>query len=197
MAGNQTGVASQDRETCHTVKRYLGPNAMVMSLLVLLSVVGIGITDFAPQFSHWFWLAMVPATGTACLVMEWSRARQNGLDATTSVKKRCRYGSASSSRSTWYISFCTPDVLTARTPGWSSSSYWPWPPSWPDCAWAGGCACRVSSWRAPWFWPPIWKNSSGSRCWWSWQPRWFYMLSRDAKPLPLEAGDRLTGSPAC
>lgn len=87
MAGNQTGVVSQDRGALHAVKRYLGPNAMVMILLVLLSVVGIGITDFAPQFSHWYWLAMVPATGIACLVMEWSRARQNGLDAATIVKK--------------------------------------------------------------------------------------------------------------
>ncbi|MFZ0613005.1 MAG: hypothetical protein WAM73_12260 [Desulfobacterales bacterium] len=87
MAGNETGVLPQDRGIRHTVKRYLGPGAMIMILLVLLSVIGIGITDFAPQFSHWYWLAMVPATGVACLVMEWSRARQNGLHATTIVKK--------------------------------------------------------------------------------------------------------------
>ncbi|MFZ0133568.1 MAG: hypothetical protein WAK95_13600 [Desulfobacterales bacterium] len=62
-------------------------NPRHLVLLVLLSVVGIGITDFAPQFSHWYWLAMVAATGVVCLVMEWSRARKNGLGATTIVKK--------------------------------------------------------------------------------------------------------------
>jgi hypothetical protein len=81
--------ASLPKETGigNTLKRYLGPHGVIMILLVLLVIVGIGITDFSPQLSHWYWLAMVLVTGIACLFMEWSRARQKGLSATTIIKK--------------------------------------------------------------------------------------------------------------
>ena len=62
-----------------TLKRYLGPDGVIMIVLALLAIVGIGITDFSPQLSHWYWLAMVVVVGIACIVMEWSRARKKGL----------------------------------------------------------------------------------------------------------------------
>ena len=58
-----------------------------MILLVLLATMGIGITDISPLSSHWYWLAMVVATGIACIVMEWSRARENGLSLTPVIGK--------------------------------------------------------------------------------------------------------------
>ncbi|MGB5617293.1 MAG: hypothetical protein WBM78_10660 [Desulfobacterales bacterium] len=70
----------------NTLKRYLGPHGVVMILLVLLVIVGIGITDYSPHLSHLYWLAMVLVTGIACLAMEWSRARKKGHTATTIVK---------------------------------------------------------------------------------------------------------------
>jgi hypothetical protein len=57
-------------------KRYLTLDSFIMILPVLLAIVGIGMTAFAPLFSHWYWLAMVVITGIACTVMEWSRARE-------------------------------------------------------------------------------------------------------------------------
>jgi hypothetical protein len=57
-----------------------------MILLVLLSIVGIGITDFAPLSSHWYWLAMVVITGIACVAMEWSRARETGRSIAAILK---------------------------------------------------------------------------------------------------------------
>ena len=87
MTDADTGSLSKETGIRNTLKRYLGPDGVIMILLVLLSIVGIGITDFSPLLSHWYWLAMVIVIGIACIVMEWSRARKMGLNATTIVKK--------------------------------------------------------------------------------------------------------------
>jgi hypothetical protein len=87
MTDTNTGNLPKETGIRNTLKQYLGPDGIIMILLVLLAIVGIGITDFSPQLSHWYWLAMVVITGIACIVMEWSRARKKGLSATTIVKK--------------------------------------------------------------------------------------------------------------
>ena len=87
MTDTNTGNLPKETGIRNTLKQYLGPEGIIMILLVLLAIVGIGITDFSPQLSHWYWLAMVVITGIACIVMEWSRARKKGLSATTIVKK--------------------------------------------------------------------------------------------------------------
>jgi len=53
----------------------------IVVVLIGLSIIGVGITDFAPAASHWYWLAMVPLFGLACIFVEWDRANQ---------KERCR-----------------------------------------------------------------------------------------------------------
>jgi hypothetical protein len=58
-----------------------------MIMLMLLAIIGVGITDYSPRLSHLYWLAMVLVTGISCNVIEWSRARKKGLSATTIVKK--------------------------------------------------------------------------------------------------------------
>ena len=87
MTDTDTGSLSKETGIRNTLKRYLGPDGVIVILLVLLSIVGIGITDFSPLLSHWYWLAMVVVIGIACIVMEWSRARKKGLNAMTIVKK--------------------------------------------------------------------------------------------------------------
>lgn len=87
MTDADTGSLSKETGIRNTLKRYLGPDGVIMILLVLLSIVGIGITDFSPLLSHWYWLAMVVVIGIACIVMEWSRARKKSLNATTLIKK--------------------------------------------------------------------------------------------------------------
>ena len=82
MTDTDMGSLSKETGIRNTLKRYLGPDGIIMNLLVLLAIVGIGITDFSPLLSHWYWLAMVVVTGIACIVMEWSRARKKGLSAT-------------------------------------------------------------------------------------------------------------------
>ena len=86
MTDTETGSLHKETGIRNTLKRYLGPDGVIMILLVLLAIVGIGITDFSPLLSHWYWLAMVVVTGIACIVMEWSRTREKGLSATSLVK---------------------------------------------------------------------------------------------------------------
>jgi len=87
MTDTNTGNLPKETGIRNTLKQYLGPDGIIMILLMLLAIIGIGITDFSPQLSHWYWLAMVVITGIACIVMEWSRARKKGLSATTILKK--------------------------------------------------------------------------------------------------------------
>jgi hypothetical protein len=51
----------------------------IVVVLIALSIIGVGITDFAPAASHWYWLAMVPLFGVACISVEWQRAKEKGL----------------------------------------------------------------------------------------------------------------------
>lgn len=46
--------------------------------LIALSTIGIGITNFWPVESFWFWAAMVPVFGLTSIYLGWSKARQRG-----------------------------------------------------------------------------------------------------------------------
>ncbi len=46
--------------------------------LIILSTVGIAITNFSPFESYYFWLAMVPVFGLTSLYIGWSKARRRG-----------------------------------------------------------------------------------------------------------------------
>ena len=87
MTAKDTNNLPQETGIRNTLKRYSGPDGAIMILLVLLAILGIGITDYSPLSSHWYWLAMVVANGIACIVMEWSRARENGLSVTAIIKQ--------------------------------------------------------------------------------------------------------------
>ncbi len=51
--------------------------ALIVTLIVL-SIVGIALTNFSPFESYYFWLAMVPVYGLTSLYIGWSKARQRG-----------------------------------------------------------------------------------------------------------------------
>lgn len=87
MTAKDTDNLPQETGIRNTLKRYSGPDGAIMILLVLLAILGIGITDYSPLSSHWYWLAMVVATGIACIVMEWTRAQEKGLSVKTIIKK--------------------------------------------------------------------------------------------------------------
>ena len=86
MTGTETKSLPEETGIRHTKKLYIGPDGVIMIMLGLLALVGIGMTDFSPQLSHWYWLAMVLVTGIACVVMEWSRGRKKGLTGMVIIK---------------------------------------------------------------------------------------------------------------
>ena len=54
-------------------------NEWIVIDLMLLSIIGVGITYIAPEKLYPYWLIMVPVFGCACIVLEWSRARGKGM----------------------------------------------------------------------------------------------------------------------
>ena len=63
--------------------RFLGIYEIIIIGLIVLSIIGIGITDFSPVDSYKYWVAMVPIFCGACLILEWSRVRGKGFKWTT------------------------------------------------------------------------------------------------------------------
>jgi hypothetical protein len=60
----------------------------IVILLIALSIIGVGVTDFAPAASHWYWLAMVVVFGLGCILIEWDRAKNEGRDKIVIVRKQ-------------------------------------------------------------------------------------------------------------
>jgi len=58
-------------------KRIHIDEALFLSLIAL-STIGIGVTNFWPVESFWFWAAMVPVFGFTSIYLGWSKARQRG-----------------------------------------------------------------------------------------------------------------------
>jgi len=66
--------------------RLLGIYEIVIIVMIALSIIGIGITDFSPADSYKYWVAMVPIFCGACLILEWSRVRGKGFKWTTILR---------------------------------------------------------------------------------------------------------------
>jgi hypothetical protein len=60
----------------------------IVILLIALSIIGIGVTDFSPAVSHWYWLAMVPVFGLFCILIEWDRAEGEGQGKLVIMRKQ-------------------------------------------------------------------------------------------------------------
>jgi hypothetical protein len=51
---------------------------IIFVVLVVLAIIGVGITDFSPARSYWYWMAMAPIFACACLIIEWTQVRNEG-----------------------------------------------------------------------------------------------------------------------
>jgi hypothetical protein len=85
-ADNSTAVSEEHATQKSLLKRLFGIYEIILTVLILLSIIGIGITDFSPADSHRYWFAMVPVFAAACLILEWSRARGKGQKWTTILR---------------------------------------------------------------------------------------------------------------
>jgi hypothetical protein len=83
---NSTAVSEGTATPKSLLKRLFGLYEVIITVLILLSIIGIGITDYSPQESHRYWFVMVPVFAAACLILEWTRARGKGQKWTTIVR---------------------------------------------------------------------------------------------------------------
>ena len=83
---NSTAVSEEHANKKKLMKRLFGTVEIILIVLILLSIIGIGITDYFPEYSHYYWFAMVIIFAGACLTLEWSRARSKGQKWTSIVK---------------------------------------------------------------------------------------------------------------
>jgi hypothetical protein len=83
---NSTTISEESATQKSLLKRLFGLYESILIVLILLAIIGIGITDFSPAESHRYWFAMVPVFAGACLILEWSRARGKGQKWTTILR---------------------------------------------------------------------------------------------------------------
>ena len=57
---NSTTVSEESATKKSLLKRMFGLYEIIPIVLILLSIIGIGITDYSPADSRRYWLAMVP-----------------------------------------------------------------------------------------------------------------------------------------
>ncbi|MFZ0243539.1 MAG: hypothetical protein WAL90_18010 [Desulfobacterales bacterium] len=67
-------------------KQLFGLYEIVFIILITLSIIGVGVTDFSPGDSHRYWFAMALVFAGACLLLEWDRARDKGQKWTTLLR---------------------------------------------------------------------------------------------------------------
>lgn len=70
----------------------------VLVLLLILSLAGIGITDFSTHDGYGYWLIMVLVFGLSAIVIAWSKSKRDALfDFTTIAKEQFMH---------WFTSLC-------------------------------------------------------------------------------------------
>jgi hypothetical protein len=83
MSNNDSGplahIKTAEKSFLHGLKVF----EIIFVILVVLSLVGVGITDFSPASSYWYWFAMAPMFACACLIIEWTHARNEGRSWTS------------------------------------------------------------------------------------------------------------------
>ena len=50
----------------------------ILITLMALSAIGIGVTNFKPAGSFWYWASMAPVFAAVSIYMGWSKARSRG-----------------------------------------------------------------------------------------------------------------------
>lgn len=66
------------KATSERIRYFFTVDTIVYVVLLVFSFFGIAISDFSPQYSLWYWLAMVPIFGAVSIYNEWHLARLKG-----------------------------------------------------------------------------------------------------------------------
>ncbi len=67
----------------------------IFILLLLLSLVGIGITDFSPEDGYGYWLIMVLVFGLLAVLVSWFQSKKGDVDFGAIIKEQTLHWTAS------------------------------------------------------------------------------------------------------
>jgi hypothetical protein len=73
-----TGETPDYRPPRDSFAKSLGTDEAILITLIALSAIGIGVTNFEPVKSFWYWAGMAPVFGLVSLFIGWSKARRRG-----------------------------------------------------------------------------------------------------------------------
>ena len=61
-------------------------DALVLAGMIGLSYIGVAITSFAPEKSHWYWLMLVFVFAGVCIFAQWARGRGTEVKLSTLLR---------------------------------------------------------------------------------------------------------------
>ena len=88
MADNSSGQTQKADEAKNALLSHLRTDEVVVVAVMVLSMIGVGITDFSPGVSHWFWVIMVPVFGVACTFLGWTQKEHGGPNWTILMRNQ-------------------------------------------------------------------------------------------------------------
>jgi hypothetical protein len=83
---------------------------IIFITLMVLSLIGVGITDFSPTHSYWYWIAMAPTFACAFLIIEWTRVRSEAKNWLSILKTQLLTWLGSCLRFRWFSFSFAPGV---------------------------------------------------------------------------------------
>lgn len=75
----KNGIETTATASIEAPPRRFGAEELTFAALVLLSIVGIAVSDFSNTYGLTYWLVMVPLFAVASIFTSWFRARKEGL----------------------------------------------------------------------------------------------------------------------
>ncbi len=79
------------RESFQTKLRLIRYDSYILLFLLLLSLLGIGLTDAFGKWSRWYWLAMIPIFYGCDLFLEWQTAKDKGIRFISLLTQQVQY----------------------------------------------------------------------------------------------------------
>ena len=73
-----SGESTSPEPPRESLAKAIGTDEAILITLIALSAIGIGVTNFAPVKSFWYWACMAPVFGLVSLYTGWSKARRRG-----------------------------------------------------------------------------------------------------------------------
>jgi hypothetical protein len=89
MTEHREEISTQDPTPKESLLSQARIGVITLFILVLLSAVGIGVTNFSPRYGLYFWMAMAPVFGGTSIYLAWSRvSRKEDASESALIRKQ-------------------------------------------------------------------------------------------------------------